>query len=127
MRRVSEEAKDVDYREVLRRLTIGDASILDTGSSGNPGALSDYTLDAKASSFACLGASVALGASSSGYQEYVNAALAAGATVDEVVGVLIAVAPAVGLTSVISAAPALGLAVGYDPEAALEALKPQDE
>ena len=56
-----------------------------------------------------------------------NAALAAGATVGEVVGVLIAVSPAVGLTRVFSAAPALGLAVGYDAEAALETLTPEEE
>ena len=94
---------------------------------GDPADMADYTLDAKASSFACLGASVAPAASSSGYQEHVNAALAAGATVGEVVGVLIAVSPAVGLTRVISAAPALGLAVGYDAEAALEMLTPEED
>ena len=48
-------------------------------------------------------------------------ALASGATYDEIVGILIAVAPAVGLGRVVSAAPELGLALGYDVASALEA------
>ena len=39
----------------------------------------------------------------------------------EIVGVLIAVAPTVGLARVVSAAPELALAIGYDVDAALEA------
>ncbi len=49
-----------------------------------------------------------------------EAARAAGATDDEIVGVLIAVAPTVGLPRVVSAAPCVALALGYDVEAALE-------
>jgi hypothetical protein len=44
-----------------------------------------------------------------------------GATFDEIVGCLIAVAPVVGLARVVSAAPELALALGYDVDAALEA------
>jgi 4-carboxymuconolactone decarboxylase len=47
-------------------------------------------------------------------------ALASGATVDEIVGVLIAVAPTVGLARVVSAAPEVAVAIGYDIDAALE-------
>ena len=47
-------------------------------------------------------------------------ALAAGASIDEIVGTLIAVAPTVGLARVVSAAPELALALGYDVDAALE-------
>ena len=54
------------------------------------------------------------------YQSSVELALAAGATVDEIVGCLIAVAPIIGLARVVSAAPELALALGYDVEAALE-------
>ena len=41
--------------------------------------------------------------------------------VDEIVGTLIAVAPVIGLARVVSDAPELALALGYDVEAALEA------
>ena len=39
---------------------------------------------------------------------------------DEIVGTLIAVAPTVGIARVVSAAPELALALGYDVEAAFE-------
>jgi hypothetical protein len=41
---------------------------------------------------------------------------------DEIVGTLIAVLPIVGAARVVSAAPSLGLAIGYDVGEALEAL-----
>jgi 4-carboxymuconolactone decarboxylase len=50
----------------------------------------------------------------------VEAALSAGASYEEIVGVLIAVLPLVGIARVVSAAPNLGLAVGYDVAEALE-------
>jgi len=45
---------------------------------------------------------------------------AAGATEDEIVGILVAVLPSIGADHVVSAAPGLGLALGYDVAAALE-------
>ena len=44
----------------------------------------------------------------------------AGASQDEIVGVLWAIAPVVGFARVVAAAPALALAIGYDVEAAFE-------
>ena len=63
--------------------------------------------------------------SPSGYQSNIDAAFAAGATVDEIVGVLIAVGPTVGLARLVMAASPLGLAAGYDTDAALERLDPE--
>ena len=48
-------------------------------------------------------------------------ALGAGATADDIVDTLIAVAPIAGGVRVVAAAPALALAIGYDIDAALEA------
>ena len=110
----------MDHKEVLRRLAIGDTSFLDDARYEGPSDADGLRLDEKTVAFARLGASVALGASTSGYQPHVDAAIAAGASPADVVGVLIAVWPTVGLTRVVLAAPALGLAVGYDPESALE-------
>jgi 4-carboxymuconolactone decarboxylase len=50
----------------------------------------------------------------------VEAALRAGVSYDEIVGVLVAVLPLVGIARVVSAAPNLGLAIGYDVSEALE-------
>ena len=63
-----------------------------------------------------LGALVALGAATSSLRTTVRHALDAGATEAEIVGVLIAVAPAVGLARVVSSAPRLAVAIGYDIE-----------
>jgi alkylhydroperoxidase/carboxymuconolactone decarboxylase family protein YurZ len=52
----------------------------------------------------------------------VEAALRAGLTHDEIVGVLVALIPVIGVPRVVSAAPNLGLAVGYDVGEALEAV-----
>jgi alkylhydroperoxidase/carboxymuconolactone decarboxylase family protein YurZ len=78
-------------------------------------------LDPKTHALVRLGALIALDASPSSFQWNAATALASGATVDEIVGVLIAVAQTVGLARVASAAPAVALALGYDIEAALEA------
>jgi 4-carboxymuconolactone decarboxylase len=47
-------------------------------------------------------------------------ALAAGATEDEITGVLLAIAPVIGLGRMVGAAPGVAGAFGYDIEAALE-------
>jgi len=78
-------------------------------------------LDPKTHALVRLGALIALDASQSSFQWNAATALASGATVDEIVGVLIAVAQTVGLARVASAAPAVALALGYDIDAALEA------
>jgi alkylhydroperoxidase/carboxymuconolactone decarboxylase family protein YurZ len=64
-----------------------------------------------------LGALLALGAATSTLRATVDRAIEAGATEEEIVGVLIAVAPAVGLARVVSSAPRLAVAIGYDIEA----------
>ena len=64
----------------------------------------------------------------SSYQPAIEMAFAAGASIDEIVGVLIAVAPVVGLARAVSAgAPELALALGYDLDAALEAPEVDDQ
>jgi 4-carboxymuconolactone decarboxylase len=78
-------------------------------------------LDPKTHAMVRLAALLAVDAAQSSYNASAELALAAGASLDEIVGILIAVAPTIGLGRVVSAAPELGLALGYDVEAALEA------
>jgi alkylhydroperoxidase/carboxymuconolactone decarboxylase family protein YurZ len=112
----------MDYRDILRRLAIGDTSFLEESLSEEGSGAGALGLDQKVVAFARLAASVAIATSPSGYQGHVDAALAAGASMDEIVGVLIAVAPTVGWARSVLAAPPLGLALGYDTDAALERL-----
>jgi 4-carboxymuconolactone decarboxylase len=81
-------------------------------------------LDEKTAALAGLAALVALRAAPHSYPRCVDRALAAGASVDDMIDALKLVAPSVGLARVVSAAPALALALGYDIDSALETLDP---
>jgi 4-carboxymuconolactone decarboxylase len=101
--------------DLLRRLALNDeaaiASILSAGMADVHGSeLSD-----RANAQVRLAALVALEAAPASYQWAVGVALAAGVTEDEIVGVVLSVAPVVGAARVHSAAAALVGALGYEP------------
>jgi len=104
---------------LLRRLALSDerliGEILDHATNAELSGL-----DAKTHALARVAADVALNASAASYQCSVNAAFAAGATDEEVVGVLVAAAPEIGMANVVSLAPTFAAAIGYDVEAAFE-------
>jgi 4-carboxymuconolactone decarboxylase len=106
--------------EGLRRLVLHDEgsirSVLGIHLSDNQAA----GLDPKTQALVRLGGLVALGAAPVSYHWAADAALDAGATAEEVVGVLIAVAPISGLARVIVATPEVALAIGYDIDQAFE-------
>jgi 4-carboxymuconolactone decarboxylase len=111
----------VDYEERLRCLALNDrafvASVLGMGQD----TVEASSLDPKTHALVRLAVLPAVGGTQCSYRESVEAALAAGAGYDEIVGILIALAPTIGLARVVSAAPELALALGYDVDAALEA------
>ena len=110
------------HEEALRDLAVNDERFVENVLAMQLANIEASGLDPKTHALARLGALIALDAAPASYQWNVGMALAAGATVDEVVGVLIAVAPTVGLARAVSAAPELALAIGYDIDAALEAI-----
>ena len=79
-------------------------------------------LDGRAQSLARVAALVAVDATPSAYMGAVEPGLAAGATIDDMVGVLIALLPSIGTDRVVLAAPKLGLALGFDVDERLERL-----
>jgi 4-carboxymuconolactone decarboxylase len=95
----------------LRRLALNDERSL-RFALADPGMASD--LDAKTQALIRLGALLSVGAATVSLRSTVELAAAAGATDDEIVGVLLAIAPAVGHARVVGVAPNLGLALGYD-------------
>jgi 4-carboxymuconolactone decarboxylase len=104
----------------LRRLAIHDdayiGSVLahglrDTAPSG---------LDAKTQAMVRVGALAAVGAATTAYMCAIEAALEAGATEQEIVGVLTALLPTLGPDRVAAAAPGLALALGHDLDEDLE-------
>ena len=110
-----------DYKDRLRSLALNDQRFVRSVLGIRLHTADVSGLDCKTHALVRLGALLALDAAFSSYQQDVEAALAAGASADEIVGTLVAVAPSVGLARVVSAAPELALALGYDVEAALEA------
>jgi len=104
----------------LRRLTIGDDAFIDSVLASDRTNLALSGLDPKSHALVRLGALIAADAASPSYLDALESARACDTSDEELVGCLIAVLPELGATRVISAAPRLGLAIGYDVAAALE-------
>ena len=79
-------------------------------------------LEPKTRALVRLAAYVALDASAHAYVRAVEVSVRSGAWPDEMVGVLFAVAPVVGVSRVVSAAPKLASAMGFDVDRAIEYL-----
>ena len=109
------------HEEALRRLVLHDEGGIRSMLGIH---LSDSAagLDSRTQALVRLGGLVAMGAAPLSYHWAAEAALDAGATAEDVVGTLIAVAPISGLARVISATPEVALAIGYDLDQAFETL-----
>ena len=106
--------------DTLRRLVIHDDAYLEWIMAQGFSDTSASGLDSKTQSLARVGALIAVDASTPEYLSAVGIAHASGASTDEIVGVLVAVLPSIGADRVLSAAPKLALALGYDVDEALE-------
>ncbi len=82
--------------------------------AGRPDAGRASALDDKTRALLCLGALLALSAGTTSLKWMAELAYEAGATDEELVDVLVAVGPEVGLAGIVRAAPRLALAIGYD-------------
>ncbi len=76
----------------------------------------EVTLSPKVELLIRLAALLAVGATTPSLREAVDQAAAAGASSNEIVGVLVAVGPTIGLASLVACAPRLAAAIGYDLE-----------
>jgi 4-carboxymuconolactone decarboxylase len=106
-----------DVERLLRRLALNDEESVGMVLANGPDPATAAALRPEVDLLVRLGALLALGAATASLRATVDRAIAAGATEAEIVGVLIAVAPAVGLARVVSTAPRLAMAIGYDVEA----------
>ena len=107
--------------ELLRRLALNDEKAVRAAVGARPAAVGDDVLDARTSALVRLAALLTLGAPTSAYRVGVERARAAGAGDDEIVAVLVAVAPVIGGARLVGAAPRLALAIDYDVEDVTEA------
>jgi len=102
--------------ELLRRLALNDERAIASVLGSDPSAARVPPLDRKTRALVRLGALLAVGAGTTSLRWMTEVAYDAGATEEEIVGVLVAVAPEVGCAGVVRQAPGLALAIGYDVE-----------
>jgi alkylhydroperoxidase/carboxymuconolactone decarboxylase family protein YurZ len=101
-----------DTREVLGALALGDPDLLAEGLEARANWKGRSGLDGRSYALVKLAALIALDAPPASYLWQVSNALAEGATPEDLVGVLIAIAPQVGGPKLVAAAPELMLALG---------------
>jgi alkylhydroperoxidase/carboxymuconolactone decarboxylase family protein YurZ len=105
-----------EVERLLRLLALNDEqSVEKVLAAESSGVLSP--LSTKVDLLVRLGALLALGAATTSLRATVQRAIEAGATETEIAEVLVAVAPAVGVARVVSSAPRLALALGYELDA----------
>jgi 4-carboxymuconolactone decarboxylase len=109
-----------EYKLILRRLALRDDRYIDALLRAECPDATLAGIDSRSHALLRIAALIAMDAAPPSYMSAVEAGLDAGASYDEIVGTLIAVMPIVGVARVVSAAPNLGLALGYDVSAALE-------
>jgi 4-carboxymuconolactone decarboxylase len=117
-------ATGVNAEETLRRFALNDEQAVRAAVGAQASSLDDDALDRKCSALVRLAALLALGAPTTSCRVAVELARAAEATDDEIVGVLVAVAPAVGGARVVGAAPRLALAIDLDVQDVAEVTDP---
>ena len=104
------------YQETLRRLAMIDEGFVEDEAGLGLDLARTSTLEPKTAALLQLGILVASGSSAVCLEWSTARALAAGATEDEIAGVLPAIAPVIGLGRVVCAAPDMATALGYDVE-----------
>ena len=112
------------HERTLCKLAIADDAYIEALLVRDAANLEASHLGPKAHALVRLGALVAVDAAAPSYMAVISLARRCGASDDEIVGCLIAVLPSLGVARVVSAAPRLGLALGFDVVAALEAIEP---
>jgi hypothetical protein len=106
--------------EAFRRLAVGDARFIAAIADVEARDVALHRLDARTEALLRIGALIAVDAPPTSYRAAVEMAQRSGARLEDLLAVLVAVAGAVGSARVVSAAPRIALAAGYDVEAALE-------
>ena len=110
-----------DYKEHLRRLAVHDDALLEV-IAGERSSFVTSVIDQRTEALLRIAAMIVADAAPSSFQYAVTHARAAGASSDEIVATLDAVAPVAGAARVVRCVPKVALALGYDVEEALELL-----
>lgn len=106
----------MDYIDLLRHLALHDERLFVEVLATRPVPAAE--LDPRTQALVRLAALVSVGGEVPSYGAQADAAVDAGASAAEIVGVLVSVLPVVGLPRVVAAAPKLALALGHDVDEA---------
>jgi 4-carboxymuconolactone decarboxylase len=109
-----------EHEQTLARLALNDENVVASVLGQNPPQAAGGARDPQTLALIQLAAVIASRGAPGSYQSAVDGALAAGAAVEDVVDVLIAVAPTIGSVRLVAAAPLLARAVGYNVDAAFD-------
>ena len=110
----------VRFEETLRRLAMIDEDFVKDEAQLGIDPAQTSALDPKTAALLQVGACVAMGSPAVCLEWSAGRALAAGASEDEIAGVLLVIAPVAGLGRVVCAAPDVATALGYDLALAAE-------
>lgn len=106
-----------EVERLLRLLSVNDEASVGQVLSGRDAKGIGDALGPKVNLLVRLGALLALGAPTNAVKATVAQSVEAGATEEEIIDVLVTVAPTVGLARVVASAPRLAMALGYDIDA----------
>jgi 4-carboxymuconolactone decarboxylase len=109
-----------DYEQTLQRLAVSDDRLVASLLAQLAPDVGGDCHEAQMRALFRLAALIAAEGTTASYQSVVESALAAGASVEEIIDVLIAVAGIVGSARVVAAAPLLARAVGFDVDEAFD-------
>jgi alkylhydroperoxidase/carboxymuconolactone decarboxylase family protein YurZ len=111
------------YRDILQRMVVNDRRLMSDQLWRNLGPSETFGLDERCHVIARLGALAAHDGSVQTFRWVIGDALAAGMTEDDIVGVVLAIAPIIGFARVANIAPKVALALDFDLEASLEEIQ----
>jgi alkylhydroperoxidase/carboxymuconolactone decarboxylase family protein YurZ len=109
--------RDHDAKRRLRLTAVSAERVLATAADSS----THRSNPDRAEAVARVAALISSGAGDSAYRRCIQSAVATGATPDELISLLRAVARTAGMASVVAATPALAFALGYDIDAEIEA------
>jgi 4-carboxymuconolactone decarboxylase len=108
------------YEWTLTKLALNDDPLIEKLTESEATNLEASGLDPRVHALVRIGALLALDAATATYASAIRLADRAGVSASEIVGVLVAVAPHIGIARTVSAAPELALAVGFDVDDVIE-------
>lgn len=108
--------------DAFRRLAVGDQRMVASVCTPQGERTEFGRLDARTESLLRIGTLVALDAPPTSFRAEVEAAERAGARLDDLLAVLIGTADLVGSARIVSAAPRIALAAGYDVDSELDGM-----